>query len=96
MHTLLPRKELEGERQQLERDKILLTRELKRIGDEDGSNYCWYKPGATDASGKPYEGEIKVMNDQYALMSLLGKGGFSEVYKAYDLNGCTMVACKVR
>lgn len=28
-------------------------------------------------------------------MSLLGRGGYSEVYKAYDLENCREVACKI-
>ena len=29
------------------------------------------------------------------LLSLLGKGGYSEVYKGYDLDNCREVACKI-
>ena len=29
------------------------------------------------------------------ILSVLGKGGYSEVYKAYDLENCREVACKV-
>ena len=28
-------------------------------------------------------------------MSLLGKGGYSEVYKAFDIENLKLVACKV-
>lgn len=41
-------------------------RELKRIRDEDKSIYRNYR----------------VLNNRYLLLELIGKGGFSEVYKA--------------
>ncbi|XP_064087130.1 serine/threonine-protein kinase tousled-like 2 isoform X7 [Macrobrachium nipponense] len=36
-----------------------------------------------------------VLNDRYLLLMLLGKGGFSEVHKAFDLKEQRYVACKV-
>jgi tousled-like kinase len=36
-----------------------------------------------------------LLNNRYQLVSLLGKGGFSEVYKAYDLKQMKFVACKI-
>lgn len=36
-----------------------------------------------------------LLNKRYQLVSLLGKGGFSEVYKAYDLKNMRFVACKI-
>jgi tousled-like kinase len=35
------------------------------------------------------------LTDRYLLCSLLGRGGFSEVYKAYDLIQQRYVACKI-
>lgn len=32
---------------------------------------------------------------KYLILSLLGKGGYSEVYRAYDLENCREVACKI-
>ena len=43
----------------------MLCRELKRLRDQDSSRWC----------GQP------VLSERYLLMSLLGKGGFSEVFK---------------
>nr|GMD73643.1 serine/threonine-protein kinase TOUSLED isoform X1 [Ipomoea batatas] len=37
----------------------------------------------------------KILNRRYALLNLLGKGGFSEVYKAFDLIEHRYVACKL-
>lgn len=38
---------------------------MKRIRDEDGSRF----------------NNFQILNQRYALLNLLGKGGFSEVYK---------------
>ena len=36
-----------------------------------------------------------VLNERYLLLTLLGKGGFSEVYKGFDLKEQRYVACKI-
>jgi tousled-like kinase len=36
-----------------------------------------------------------MLNDRYILLDLLGKGGFSEVYKGYDVVSLRFVACKI-
>lgn len=36
-----------------------------------------------------------LLSDKYQILSLLGKGGFSEVYKAYDCEHMCFVACKI-
>lgn len=53
----------------LEQEKKCLIRELKRCRDEDAS---------------PFK-HFPIMNKRYALLNLLGKGGFSEVYKVHLL-----------
>ena len=53
------------ERDRYELDKGRLIREMKRIRDEDGSRF----------------NNFQILNHRYALLNLLGKGGFSEVYK---------------
>ncbi|XP_068649924.1 serine/threonine-protein kinase TOUSLED-like [Aristolochia californica] len=67
------------ERDRYELEKGRLIREMKRIRDEDGSRF----------------NNFQVLNHRYALLNLLGKGGFSEVYKAYDLVENRYVACKL-
>ena len=39
--------------------------------------------------------EPKIVGDHYVILSLIGKGGYSEVYKAYDLDKQCYVACKL-
>ncbi|EDQ90680.1 uncharacterized protein MONBRDRAFT_31879 [Monosiga brevicollis MX1] len=62
------------------RERNLHLREMKRITDEDNAKY-------RDLPNR--------LSERYLLCSLLGKGGFSEVYKAYDLREHRYVACKV-
>lgn len=57
------------ERDRYELDKGRLIREMKRIRDEDGSRF----------------NNFPILNRRYALLNLLGKGGFSEVYKVCTL-----------
>ena len=56
-------------RDRYELEKGRLIREMKRIRDEDGSRF----------------NNFQILNYRYALLNLLGKGGFSEVYKVRTL-----------
>jgi len=67
------------ERKRLESEKKLHIRELKRIRDEEQSRF----------------NKLPVLNNRYLLMKLLGKGGFSEVWEAFDLIEYRKVACKI-
>ena len=71
--------EIATEMEKLERERNLHIRELKRIHNEDQSRY----------NNHP------VLNDRYLLLMLLGKGGFSEVHKGFDLKEQRYVACKI-
>eukprot|EP00051_Salpingoeca_urceolata_P016505 m.219674 g.219674 ORF g.219674 m.219674 type:complete len:681 (+) comp18695_c0_seq23:492-2534(+) len=64
---------------ELVRERNLHIRESRRLEDEAHSRYT-----------VPMK-----LNKRYVLMCMLGKGGFSEVYKAYDLQECRLVACKI-
>ncbi|KAL6769882.1 hypothetical protein ACKKBG_A32735 [Auxenochlorella protothecoides x Auxenochlorella symbiontica] len=63
----------------LETEKMLYIRDLKRVRDEDASRFS----------------NFPVLNDRYVLLDLLGRGGFSEVYRAFDLSSQRDVACKI-
>ncbi|KAJ7296141.1 hypothetical protein O6H91_Y141400 [Diphasiastrum complanatum] len=67
------------DRDRYELEKARHVRELKRIRDEDGSRF----------------NNFPILHKRYALLNLLGKGGFSEVYKAYDMIEYRYVACKL-
>jgi len=71
--------DLQLELEKLERERNLHIRELKRIHNEDQSRF----------------NNHSVLSDRYLLLTLLGKGGFSEVHKAFDLKEQRYVACKI-
>ncbi|XP_054165508.1 serine/threonine-protein kinase tousled-like 2 [Oppia nitens] len=71
--------DLQLEIEKLERERNLHIRELKRIHNEDQSRF----------------NNHRVLNERYLLLILLGKGGFSEVHKAFDLKDQRYVACKI-
>jgi len=76
---------LREELQLLDKEKILYMQEFKRMRDEEHSKYC----------GIHSKNQFTVLKDRYLILSILGKGGYSEVYKAYDLETCREVACKI-
>uniref|UniRef100_A0A7N8YEX6 non-specific serine/threonine protein kinase n=1 Tax=Mastacembelus armatus TaxID=205130 RepID=A0A7N8YEX6_9TELE len=71
--------EIQTELEHLERVRNLHIRELKRIHNEDSSQYK----------------DHPTLNDRYLLLHLLGRGGFSEVFKAFDLTEQRYVAIKI-
>ncbi|XP_053196704.1 serine/threonine-protein kinase tousled-like 2 isoform X1 [Scomber japonicus] len=71
--------EIQSELEHLERVRNLHIRELKRIHNEDNSQFK----------------DHPTLNDRYLLLHLLGRGGFSEVYKALDLTEQRYVAIKI-
>jgi len=67
------------ERETLEREKQAHIRELKRARDEEASRF----------------NQHPLLGGRYVLMNMLGRGGFSEVYKAFDVVEMREVACKL-
>ncbi|EAN84637.1 protein kinase, putative [Trypanosoma cruzi] len=66
---------------ELDHEKKAFLKEIRRVSDEDASEFM-----AVLAIGQ---------GQRYVLMQLLGKGGFSEVWKAFDLQDARYVACKI-
>ena len=73
------------EREVLEREKLALAREIKRTRDEDDSRFNDF----------PMLGAQEPGCERYVLTNLLGRGGFSEVYRAWDCHEMKEVACKL-
>ncbi|XP_041829412.1 serine/threonine-protein kinase tousled-like 2 isoform X3 [Melanotaenia boesemani] len=71
--------EVQAELEQLERVRNLHIRELRRIHNEDNSQFK----------------DHPTLNDRYLLLRLLGRGGFSEVFKAFDFTEQRYVAIKI-
>jgi tousled-like kinase len=63
----------------LDRERNIHIRELKRLYNEDHSRF----------------NQNNILNDRYLILSLIGKGGFSEVHRAFDLREQRYVACKI-
>lgn len=81
----------------LEIQKRIYLKELRRILDEENCRFAnSFKFGVQNSKVKD---EVlstwPLLNNRYQILSLLGKGGFSEVYKAYDLENMKLVACKI-
>eukprot|EP01038_Epipyxis_sp_PR26KG_P005996 gene5996-8255_t len=71
---------LAEERRLLESEKAIHQKELKRCQCEERSRF--YR-------------DLPVLHDRYLLQSMLGRGGFSEVWKALDLVELKEVAVKI-
>ncbi|CAF1369746.1 unnamed protein product, partial [Didymodactylos carnosus] len=71
--------ELQQDLEKLDRERNLHIRELKRLHNEDHSRFNLHQ----------------ILNERYLLLILVGKGGFSEVHRAFDLKEQRYVACKI-
>jgi tousled-like kinase len=65
--------------EKLDRERNVHIRELKRLYNEDHSRF----------------NKNNILNERYLLLTLIGKGGFSEVHRAFDLREQRYVACKI-
>jgi len=65
--------------EELDRERNIHIRELKRLYNEDHSRF----------------NQNNILHDRYLILSLIGKGGFSEVHRSFDLREQRYVACKI-
>eukprot|EP00906_Rhabdomonas_costata_P012925 RCo018570 len=70
---------LQAELEALEGRKMVFIRDVRRLRGEDQSKF----------SRSP------VLHNRYVLERMVGKGGFSEVFQAFDLVDLRTVACKI-
>uniref|UniRef100_A0A1I7UHE5 Protein kinase domain-containing protein n=1 Tax=Caenorhabditis tropicalis TaxID=1561998 RepID=A0A1I7UHE5_9PELO len=71
--------DLSMERERLDRERQHHMRELKRAANESASQFK----------------DHPLLHKRYLMLNLLGKGGFSEVWKAFDIEENRYVACKI-
>ena len=71
--------ELAQDLERLDRERNVHIRELKRLYNEDHSRF----------------NQNNILHERYLLLTLIGKGGFSEVHRAFDLREQRYVACKI-
>lgn len=75
--------ELRAKLEKMEVEKAIYLEESRRMSEEDAAAY-----GRSSREAWP------VLHSRYLLLSLLGKGGYSEVYRGYDLEECREIAVK--
>eukprot|EP00466_Bigelowiella_natans_P018735 jgi/Bigna1/91569/estExt_fgenesh1_pg.C_1070028 len=71
--------DLQQEEERLEMKKQQVIRMQRQIQDERNSKF----------------NDFQILHERYLLLHLMGKGGFSEVYKAFDLEELRYVCCKI-
>ena len=76
--------ELKQELNDIEKKKLLYIREQNLFNQE---SCCTFSPQKKEG--------LPLLSGRYQIVGLLGKGGYSEVYKAYDLENHIYVACKL-
>lgn len=73
----------------LEMEKKELLRIIKLNSEQISSRFCKFNSLFSDSDNYP------LIKERYQILSLIGKGGFSEVYKAYDIIDLKDVAVKL-
>lgn len=74
--------------EQLERRKDHYIQTLRHITEEENCRF-----GRLISNDRDQKWPL--LSNRYQLLSLLGKGGFSEVYRGYDIEELRYVACKI-
>ena len=78
----------------LKREEARLVERRRALDEEKRALQIEYKLARAEATSRFRRGS-QLGGDRYMLMSLLGKGGFSEVWRAWDLVNVRQVAVKL-
>jgi len=79
---------------QLQKDEIALTEERRMLEGEKAAHQKELKRCQSEDKSRFYK-TLPCLHDRYLLVSMLGRGGFSEVWKALDLIELRDVAIKI-
>lgn len=71
------------------------VRRKRRINNEDTSRYLNFYSLLSGTKNLIEADKRTILKDRYLVLSLIGKGGFSEVYKVFDLVEYEHRACKI-
>lgn len=78
----------------LKKDEAELQLQLDRLTQERDNHFRNLRR-AEDEDASRFRGH-RVMANRYLLLKMVGKGGFSEVYKSFDLTEFRQVAVKIQ
>lgn len=78
----------------LEKTKKYLEDKLDYL-DKEKKLYLYEAQNISEEKTCSFLNKWPLLHNRYQILCLLGKGGFSEVYKAYDLKEHKYVACKL-
>ena len=88
VHLVKEENYLKEKIENLEKEKEKYIRVAKKLFEEDNCRFG-------KIVGSESFNRWPLLNNRYQLISLLGKGGFSEVYQAFDCDELREVACKI-
>jgi hypothetical protein len=80
--------------EQIKKDEAILLEEKRLLESEKASHQKELKRCQSEDHSRFFQ-DLPLLNHRYLLMSLLGRGGFSEVWKAMDLVELKEVAVKL-